>query len=46
MPALAEIHLVSDSDDLLQASALAMIPLLDHAADAREAFEASRLASR
>src|SRR3954451_2689160 len=45
MPALAEIHLVSDGDDFLQGCRLQMISLSDHLADAGEALKAPRLRS-
>ena len=45
MPALAEVHLVSDPDYLPQTVTLQMISLSDHLADEREAMKAARLAS-
>jgi hypothetical protein len=45
MPALAEVHLVSDADDPGEAFARPMIALPDHAAYLREAGEARRLRS-
>ena len=46
MPALAEVHLVSDPDYFPKAMALQMISLSDHPADEREAVKAPRFASR
>jgi hypothetical protein len=41
VPALAEIHLVSDPDDLSHPLRLQMISLSDHLADLREPAEAA-----
>src|SRR3954454_13322156 len=43
MPALAEVHLVSDPDDPREAVALQMSSLSDHLADLRKAGETRRL---
>ena len=43
MPALAEVHLVSDPDDLGHPFRPEMIALLDHLADPGESLEAAEL---
>jgi hypothetical protein len=45
MPALPEIHLVSDPDDLLHPVTPQMIALFDHSADPREPYESLSFAS-